>query len=179
MHKLNASKNADIEHLIDILQSTERKQLQQTPSFKIGGGGARAARRIRIRRPLLAERGCRACRTLCQKSADSKASYGPRPARKPSPENPAFSILPTLRRQNLNFRSTFCRSKIHQKSDSSKTRPKSQKANPESQNADFGWISGAILASLLLLFPSFCRPFFRSRFGIDFGRISDHFLAPC
>ena len=48
MHKLNASKNADIEHLIDILQSTERKQLQQTPSYKVGGGGARAAWRIRI-----------------------------------------------------------------------------------------------------------------------------------
>ena len=49
MHKLNASKNADIEHLIDILQSTERKQLHQTSIYKIGGGGARAARRIRIR----------------------------------------------------------------------------------------------------------------------------------
>ena len=57
-------------------------------------------------------------------------------------------ILLTLRRQNLNFRLTFCRSKIHQKSDSSKIRPKSQKADPESQNADFGWISGAILASI-------------------------------
>ena len=48
IHKLNASKNADIKHLIDILLFAERKQPQQTPSFKIGGGGARAARRIRI-----------------------------------------------------------------------------------------------------------------------------------
>ena len=48
MHKLNASKNADIKHLIDILQFTERKQLQQTPNSKVGGGGARAARHIRI-----------------------------------------------------------------------------------------------------------------------------------
>ena len=34
---------------IENLQAAECNQLQQTPSSKIGGGGARAARRIRIR----------------------------------------------------------------------------------------------------------------------------------
>ena len=48
MQKSNATQNADIKTPIDYLQFAERKQLQQTPSFKYGGGGARAARRIRI-----------------------------------------------------------------------------------------------------------------------------------
>ena len=44
-------KNADTKTLIDHLQFTECNQLQQTPIYKYGGGGARAAWRIRIRRP--------------------------------------------------------------------------------------------------------------------------------
>ena len=59
MQKSNANNNADIKTSIDNLQFAERNQLQQTPSYKIGGGGARAARRIQIRRPRLAERGAR------------------------------------------------------------------------------------------------------------------------
>ena len=52
-------KNADTKTLIDNLQFAECNQLHQTPSLKYGGGGARAAWRIRIRRPRLAERGAR------------------------------------------------------------------------------------------------------------------------
>ena len=52
-------KNADTKTLIDHLQFTECTHLQQTPIYKYGGGGARAAWRIRIRRPRLAERGAR------------------------------------------------------------------------------------------------------------------------
>ena len=37
-----------------VLLAAECNQLQQTSSSKIGGGGARAARRLRIRRPRLA-----------------------------------------------------------------------------------------------------------------------------
>ena len=59
MQKSNASKNADIKSTTVNLQAAEGNQLQQAPSSKIGGGGARAARRIRIRRPRLAERGLR------------------------------------------------------------------------------------------------------------------------
>ena len=44
MNKLNESKNADIKAPIANLQSAERKQQQQTSSYKICGGGARAAR---------------------------------------------------------------------------------------------------------------------------------------
>ena len=50
-------KNADTKTLIDHLQFTECTHLQQTPIYKYGGGGARAAWRIRIRRP---PSGCRA-----------------------------------------------------------------------------------------------------------------------
>ena len=46
--KTSATKNADIKTLIDNLQAAECNQLQQTPIFKIGGGGARAARRIQM-----------------------------------------------------------------------------------------------------------------------------------
>ena len=52
-------KNADTKTRIDNLQFAECNQLHQSPSSKYGGGGARAAWRIRIRRPRLAERGAR------------------------------------------------------------------------------------------------------------------------
>ena len=77
------AKNADINTSIENLQAAECNQLQQAPSFKIFGGGAPAARRIRIRRPRLAERGAKACRKLLPITADSKASDGPRPAADP------------------------------------------------------------------------------------------------
>ena len=57
VRKSNANKNAQIKTPIEILQAAECRQLQQTPIYKYGGGGARAARRIRIRRP---PSGCRA-----------------------------------------------------------------------------------------------------------------------
>ena len=71
MQKPKANNYADIKTSIDNLQFPQRNQLQQTPSYKIGGGGARAARRIQIRRPRLAERGAKACRTFTRISADS------------------------------------------------------------------------------------------------------------
>ena len=71
-----ASQNKDASTKTPILnvQIAKRQQLQQTPIDKYGGGGARAAWRIRIRRPRLAERGFKACQTFTQTSADSKAS---------------------------------------------------------------------------------------------------------
>ena len=48
MQKPHANNNADIKTSIDILQFVERNQLQQTPSYKMGGGGNRAAWRIQI-----------------------------------------------------------------------------------------------------------------------------------
>ena len=44
----NANKKQIAKTSIDNLQAAECKQLHQTPIFKYGGGGARAARRIRI-----------------------------------------------------------------------------------------------------------------------------------
>ena len=41
-------KNADIKTPIEHLQAADCNQLQQAPIYKLGGGGARAARRIRI-----------------------------------------------------------------------------------------------------------------------------------
>ena len=120
--------------VFDNLQAAECNQLQQTPIYKIGGGGARAARRIQIRRPRLAERGAKACRIQCQKSADSKASCGPRPTRRALQKLPGKSPFADPRTPNCRFWQTFCRSKIHQKSDSSKTLPKSQNSDPRAPN---------------------------------------------
>ena len=57
--KQTQAKTVDIKTPIGNVQAAECKQLQQTPIYKIGGGGAHVARRIRIflaicsRRPLL------------------------------------------------------------------------------------------------------------------------------
>ena len=110
MQKSNARKNADIKIADKNLQATDCRQLQQTPIYKIGGGGARAARRIQIRRPRLAERGAKACRIQCRISADSKASDGPRPTRRPARE---VCLLPTLGPKTSDFWQTFGESKIH------------------------------------------------------------------
>ena len=88
-------KNADTKTLIDNLQFAESNQLHQSPSSKYGGGGARAAWRIRIRRPRLAERGFKACQILLPTSADSKASDGPRPTRRPHPQMPLGAPVAT------------------------------------------------------------------------------------
>ena len=48
MQKSNARKNADIKIADKNLQAPECRQLQQTPIYKMGGGGTRAARRIQI-----------------------------------------------------------------------------------------------------------------------------------
>ena len=60
MQKSTANNNAGIKTSIDNLQFAERNQLQQTRSYKIGGGGARAARRIQIHIRRLAETMCEA-----------------------------------------------------------------------------------------------------------------------
>ena len=46
------AKNAKIKTPIENWQTAKRNQLQQTPIYKIGGGGARAARRIQIKRKI-------------------------------------------------------------------------------------------------------------------------------
>ena len=48
MQKTNANNNADIKTSVDELQFAKRNQPHQTPSYKMGGGGNRAARRIQI-----------------------------------------------------------------------------------------------------------------------------------
>ena len=66
-----ASLNKDTSTKTPILnvQIAKRQQLQQTPIDKYGGGGARAARRIRIRRPRRAAEGLEACQILIGLSA--------------------------------------------------------------------------------------------------------------
>ena len=56
MQTASPNKDASTKTPILNVQIAKRQQLQQTPIDKIGGGGARAARRIRIRRPRLAGR---------------------------------------------------------------------------------------------------------------------------
>ena len=48
MQNSNANNNADIRTSVDELQLAKRNQPHQTPSYKMGGGGNRAARRIHI-----------------------------------------------------------------------------------------------------------------------------------
>ena len=151
MHKLNASKNAYIEHPIDILQSTERKQLQQTPSSKVGGGGARAARRIRIRRPRLLAAGPKACQTLLPISADSWPSAAPRPTRKP-PLQTAFSSPSDPKCQI--FGRPFADQKFIKNKTPQKTAQSLKSRTPDRPNIDLGVTFGV-------------------HFGIDFHKILD------
>ena len=88
-------KNVDTKTLIDNLQLAECRQLHQTPIFKYGGGGARAAWRIRIRRPRLAERGARG---MSDTSADFCRLQS---LRRTSPYPPTLPQNPPL--------ATFCR----------------------------------------------------------------------
>ena len=74
MQTASLNKDASTKTPIVNIQIAKRQQLQQTPIDKYGGGGARAARRIRIRRPRLLAAGLEACRIFTQTSADSKAS---------------------------------------------------------------------------------------------------------
>ena len=110
MQKSNATKNANIKTPIENLQAAECKQLEPTSSFKTGGGGARAARRIRIRRPRLAERGARGV-------SDTSADFCRLQSLRRTPPYPPTvrpkSPLQTLGPQNADFWLTFCRSKIH------------------------------------------------------------------
>ena len=59
MQTASLNKDASTKTPILNVQIAKRQQLHQTPIDKYGGGGARAAWRIRIRRPRLAERGAR------------------------------------------------------------------------------------------------------------------------
>ena len=61
MQRASSNQDADTKTPILNLQATRRKHLHQAPISKIGGGGARAARRIRIRRPRLLAAGLEAC----------------------------------------------------------------------------------------------------------------------
>ena len=90
---------------IENLQAAKCNQLQRTPSSKIGGGGARAARRIRIRRPRLIERGCKACRITIPVLQTPKPPAAPPSAADP----PRTSPFPAPRTQNLRFLADFCR----------------------------------------------------------------------
>ena len=58
------------------------------------------------------------------------------------------ALLALLGSPGVHFWQTFCRPKIYQKSDSSKSRPKSKKLSPGHQNVDFLMILGTILASI-------------------------------
>ena len=130
-------KNADTKTLIDHLQFVECNQLQQTPISKYGGGGARAAWRIRIRRPRLAERGFKACQIFTRTSADSWPQTDPALSADRTLRYPSARQLPTLGRQMSDCWLTFCRTKIYLKSDPSKNVPKPQKSDPWSPKRRF------------------------------------------
>ena len=107
MQKSNATKNAYIKTPIENLQAAECNQLQRTPIFKIGGGGARAARRIQIRRPRLAEPGAKACRTFTRNSAEFRASERPRPIHRPCTQTARKSPFADPETLNLRFLTDF------------------------------------------------------------------------
>ena len=92
---------------IDNLQAAECKQLHQTPISKYGGGGARAAWRIRIRRPRLAERGARGVSDLGSDFCRLLTSDGPRPIRRPIPQIPPWQALRRPQVPNVEFLADF------------------------------------------------------------------------
>ena len=102
-------------------------------------------------------RGAGRSRRFLQTPASScqtpKASCGHRPARRPLR---AFAPWPPQAANFVDFRPTFRRSKTHQKSDSSKTLPKSQKSDPRAPKVkflmDFGNILGTIFDQFFKLF---------------------------
>ena len=83
-----------------------------------------------------------------------KASSAPRPARRPARY---LLILQPLAPQMCDFCFTSCRSKIHRKSDVSKSIPKSQNLTPERPNCDFKIVFGTLLASFLNDFSYFFK----------------------
>ena len=85
-----------------------------------------------------------------QKSSDSKASPGQPSAADPSLKNNARVLLTILWRQFSIFLHTFCRSKIHQKSDPSKRLPKSQKSEPRAPQGRFRIIFGPRFAPFFI-----------------------------
>ena len=85
------------------LQAAECNQLQRTPSSKIGGGGARAARRIRIRRPRGGGR-AKSMHGLLRTSVRlQKVPKGPASCADPTKSSSLFSLFRAPARIFLHF----------------------------------------------------------------------------
>ena len=79
--------------------------------------------------PVAQQRGLRRVRHICRLLQTPKPQTDPALCADRTDSDHNLSLLPTLRPQRSDFWHTFCRSKIHQKSDSSKIPPKSQKSD--------------------------------------------------
>ena len=118
---------------------------------KWGGGGARAARRIRIRRPLLAERGSEACRMSTPRSVGLQSLPQPPPYPPTPPQScPDFRHwLPTAAILQI-FGRLFADKKFIKNQTPPKASQNLKHPPHERQNLDLGTICGAILASIFI-----------------------------
>ena len=156
MKTATLNKDASTKTPILNVQIAKRQQLHQTPIDKYGGGGARAAWRIRIRRPRLAERGFKACRIFSRISADSKASDRPRPIRRPHPQIPPGAPVATPQTPNCRLLADFLPIENSSKIRLLKNPPKTSKIRPSgAQTSIWGSLLGSILASIFMNFQLF------------------------
>ena len=143
-------KNADTKTLIDNLQFAECNQLHKSPSSKYGGGGARAAWRIRIRRPRLAERGARG---VSDTSADFCRLQSLRRTPPYPPTAPGMIAFADPQTQNFRFLADFLPIENSSKIRPLKTRPKTSKVGPLiAQTSILRSLLGAILAWIFMKF---------------------------
>ena len=103
MQTASLNKDASTKTPILNVQIAKRQQLHQTPIDKYGGGGARAAWRIRIRRPRLAERGRRRVEPSLRLLQTPKPLPDPALPADPARKLLASRLLPTLRPQISDF----------------------------------------------------------------------------
>ena len=81
----------------------------------------------------VSDHSCRFLQTL----AEFKSLHGPHLRRRPCPPKSCGRSFSAFFRSEPQFLQIFCRSKLHQKSDPSKTHPKSQKSDPMAPKARF------------------------------------------
>ena len=118
------------------------------------------------------------CRFL-QTLAVFKSLHGPRLRRRPCPQNARCRFFAAFFRKFPHFLPTFCRSKIHQKSDPSKTHPKSQKSDPMAPKARFWSHFCTLFSPLFAAFSqnfNFLQTCIFPRQGTIFKVLAPHFF---
>ena len=112
-------------------------------------------------------------------SADPGSIQEPPRAPPPPPTLPLSAPISAIFRNFPHFLPTFCRSKIHQKSDPSKTHPKSQKSDPMAPKARFWSHFCTLFSPLFAAFSqniNFLQTCIFPRQGTIFKVLAPHFF---